>query len=446
MVSPPPPPPLQSGDVFDPREYDRRAWTGALQASVLGAPLSSTVPPHEMGDARARADDLARGMSVQMPAPPVFSPVLPPVIERWVRTITRPADLGSAHDTLVPAGLGVRQWGPDPRDFLPAPPPAGCIRPASRNNEPLYQLAAARGVGRGLIPQDPHMVAPGRLFVWGEIFAEAEMVPVSVDADLRLRRDDGAPENAVPYSTAMDGTARWLTEDPRGEPGHHARLANELALAPGSSGGAGGAAAGGASAHALVPPSTSSSSSSFAAPPGSFIAATGGYRCAFTVLGGGRAVAFANGDYASSYKAALSELHVTEGEGMTAGYRMFPLRTLLGKPVRALSCGQGFLVVLDRAGVVYTAGEGEDGVLGHGDTARRSSPQVVRALQGVVVTAIVAGQSHVLASCEPVRTAASGAAEAGVVGAGAADGGAGPTAGPAEATILWAWGKNAFGA
>ena len=64
---------------------------------------------------------------------------------------------------------------------------------------------------------------------------------------------------------------------------------------------------------------------------------------------------------------------------------------LEGNPVRQVACFDEHSVVLTEAGEVYTMGEGDDGQLGHGDTAPHNVPTLVVALSPPMTKAQVNG-------------------------------------------------------
>ena len=110
------------------------------------------------------------------------------------------------------------------------------------------------------------------------------------------------------------------------------------------------------------------------------------------------------------------------GVGETAAraraYHLLPLRTLAGKRITTVAPGAAFVALLSSDGQVYTFGANDDGALGHGDTAPRAVPTVVRGLEGGVVAHLAAGTSHVVAAAATPR---------------------------ADGCSLWAWGTNAAG-
>jgi hypothetical protein len=66
------------------------------------------------------------------------------------------------------------------------------------------------------------------------------------------------------------------------------------------------------------------------------------------------------------------------------------------KHIRTISAGVGFAYAVDQNGWVFSWGWGARGVLGHGDMRNRGVPTRVGALEGVNVTDVATGTSHVL--------------------------------------------------
>jgi regulator of chromosome condensation len=64
--------------------------------------------------------------------------------------------------------------------------------------------------------------------------------------------------------------------------------------------------------------------------------------------------------------------------------------------VCAVAAGDNHSLVLDVGGEVNSFGAGGSGRLGHGDTASQPTPQVIKALKGVRVCAVAAGEMHSL--------------------------------------------------
>jgi len=65
--------------------------------------------------------------------------------------------------------------------------------------------------------------------------------------------------------------------------------------------------------------------------------------------------------------------------------------------VTSLACGSRFTIALTKGGAVHSFGRNEDGQLGHGDRATQLTPRLVEALTHVRVAAICARGAHVLA-------------------------------------------------
>lgn len=72
------------------------------------------------------------------------------------------------------------------------------------------------------------------------------------------------------------------------------------------------------------------------------------------------------------------------------------VRDLTG--VGSVSCGNAHTLALSSDGkTVWSFGSGDNGKLGHGDTARVYTPKVIKALQGVFIRKIAAGSQFSLA-------------------------------------------------
>eukprot|EP00947_MAST-08B_sp_MAST-8B-sp1_P002880 g2880.t1 len=100
--------------------------------------------------------------------------------------------------------------------------------------------------------------------------------------------------------------------------------------------------------------------------------------------------------------------------------RFVPLRVAALSEVVAtkVSCGEGFTVVLDRAGRLFSFGTNDDGCLGLGDEENRVKPCWVQALMGEVVVTVSAGTQHVLACTESRQVFAWGDSTDGRLGLG----------------------------
>ena len=77
-----------------------------------------------------------------------------------------------------------------------------------------------------------------------------------------------------------------------------------------------------------------------------------------------------------------------------------PIAALQGVRVGAVSAGYEHSLVVSTAGRLYSFGCGMCGQLGHGDDASQFAPRLVKALQGVRVSAVAAGEDHSLALSE----------------------------------------------
>jgi alpha-tubulin suppressor-like RCC1 family protein len=73
------------------------------------------------------------------------------------------------------------------------------------------------------------------------------------------------------------------------------------------------------------------------------------------------------------------------------------VEALQGVHILAVAAGGCHSLALSEAGELYSFGDGSRGSLGHGDKARQCTPRLIAALQGVHVSAVVAGLGHSLA-------------------------------------------------
>ncbi len=91
-------------------------------------------------------------------------------------------------------------------------------------------------------------------------------------------------------------------------------------------------------------------------------------------------------------------------------------------PVRSVAMGEYFTVAVTEEGDVYTWGKGGNffspGALGHGNSKDQHTPALVKALEGINVEQIAAGQAHALALTEDGRVFSWGSGEFGRLGHG----------------------------
>lgn len=96
-------------------------------------------------------------------------------------------------------------------------------------------------------------------------------------------------------------------------------------------------------------------------------------------------------------KLKLTHLLLILGQGDGNGRNIPTLvRDISG--VGSVSCGAAHTLALSTDGrTVWSFGSGDQGKLGHGDTARQHRPKVIDALQGVYVRKVAAGSQFSLA-------------------------------------------------
>jgi hypothetical protein len=70
---------------------------------------------------------------------------------------------------------------------------------------------------------------------------------------------------------------------------------------------------------------------------------------------------------------------------------------LIGVKATQVACGLNHTAVCTEDGEVFTFGSGRDGKLGHGDTKEKTSPALVKALQGRHITQVQCGVYHTMA-------------------------------------------------
>jgi len=86
------------------------------------------------------------------------------------------------------------------------------------------------------------------------------------------------------------------------------------------------------------------------------------------------------------------------------------------KDVSTVSCGHAHTVALTKTGVVYSWGDGDAGLLGHGDTLIQSQPKRIDALRGLEIRAVVCGGLHTLALTKQGHLYSWGKGEGGQLG------------------------------
>ena len=126
-------------------------------------------------------------------------------------------------------------------------------------------------------------------------------------------------------------------------------------------------------------------------------------------LKGVRVSAMAAGRFHSLVLSDVGEVY-SFGRGDVCNYSLIlgnddqqdqlPIRALQGVRVGGVAAGEYHSLVVSTAGTLYSFGQGRWGALGHGDRADQRTPRLVAALQGVRVSAVVAGSHHSLALSE----------------------------------------------
>lgn len=81
-----------------------------------------------------------------------------------------------------------------------------------------------------------------------------------------------------------------------------------------------------------------------------------------------------------------------------------------------MSCGHEHTIALDSHGNVYSWGQGEGGLLGHGDSKSQNSPKIIEALRNIFVETICCGGLHTLALTKNGMIYAWGRGEGGQLG------------------------------
>ena len=75
-----------------------------------------------------------------------------------------------------------------------------------------------------------------------------------------------------------------------------------------------------------------------------------------------------------------------------------PIRSLQGKTVRLVACGEHHCASVTDSGALFTWGRGQSGRLGHGSIESEHAPRLVEALVGWVVTNVSCGDFHTIAT------------------------------------------------
>lgn len=102
--------------------------------------------------------------------------------------------------------------------------------------------------------------------------------------------------------------------------------------------------------------------------------------------------------YAGDVVAWGDNSHLQLGLGAThsAPSVGFPTRIANLKHITQIACGSEHTIALDRNGLVYTWGNGEGGLLGHGDEESSSTPKIVNSLRSLPIDCIASGGLHSL--------------------------------------------------
>eukprot|EP00639_Heterosigma_akashiwo_P016685 CAMPEP_0206393448 /NCGR_PEP_ID=MMETSP0294-20121207/20727_1 /ASSEMBLY_ACC=CAM_ASM_000327 /TAXON_ID=39354 /ORGANISM="Heterosigma akashiwo, Strain CCMP2393" /LENGTH=253 /DNA_ID=CAMNT_0053847053 /DNA_START=168 /DNA_END=925 /DNA_ORIENTATION=- len=98
------------------------------------------------------------------------------------------------------------------------------------------------------------------------------------------------------------------------------------------------------------------------------------------------------------------------------------VEALAGRPVAQITCGSYHTAAVTETGELWTWGGGMYGKLGHGNEAGHSAPCRVEALAGVVVRQIACGSRHTAALADNGEVYTWGDKENGVVGHGETEG------------------------
>jgi len=115
------------------------------------------------------------------------------------------------------------------------------------------------------------------------------------------------------------------------------------------------------------------------------ISVSGGWNFTACVTKGGEVFTWGNGRYGKlgheDYSDQKTPKHV---------------EALIGVKAKQVSCGRYHTAVCTEDGLVYTFGKGEYGRLGHGDKTNRTSPTLVRALEGKHITQVQCGDRQTM--------------------------------------------------
>eukprot|EP00803_Ostreobium_quekettii_P010521 evm.model.scf_1182.8 EVM.evm.TU.scf_1182.8 scf_1182:35876-37476(+) len=123
-----------------------------------------------------------------------------------------------------------------------------------------------------------------------------------------------------------------------------------------------------------------------------------GYACKVVTVAAGTATLYAvtdNGDLYSWGQGGRGEL----GTGGMSKLLSTPTKAPWANRIGAVAASSGgrFAAALDQNGRLYTWGEGKFGQLGHGDTSKKTTGRVVKALQGCEVVDIACGADFMMA-------------------------------------------------
>ena len=94
------------------------------------------------------------------------------------------------------------------------------------------------------------------------------------------------------------------------------------------------------------------------------------------------------------------------------------VEALIGVKAKQVSCGSHHIAVCTEDGRVYTFGSGESGQLGHGDKKNRTSPTLVKSLEGMHITQVQCRGYHTMALTSSGYVYTWGYAEEGQLGHG----------------------------
>jgi alpha-tubulin suppressor-like RCC1 family protein len=85
------------------------------------------------------------------------------------------------------------------------------------------------------------------------------------------------------------------------------------------------------------------------------------------------------------------------GLGDKAPNQIFVPTPILGlEDVQQVSCGSEHTVALTGQGWVYSWGQGEGGLLGHGDINSKTTPTVIQSLKELQIASVVCGGLHTI--------------------------------------------------